>query len=105
MAEHGTTRLQAPVRVLVVDGHAVVREGLRTFLGLQEGIEVGGEAGDGREAVEQARRLRPDVVLMDLVMPGGDGVAATRALREQVPEARVVVLTSYLDDERLLPAL
>ena len=94
-----------PIRVLVVDDHAVVREGLRTFLALQDGLAVAGEAADGEEAVREAERLRPDVVLMDLVMPRLDGVAAMRELRRRVPSARVIVLTSFLDDERLLPAL
>jgi DNA-binding NarL/FixJ family response regulator len=93
------------IRVLIVDDHAVVREGLRTFLDLQDGIEVVGEAGDGEQAVREAERLRPDVVLVDLVMPKLDGVQTMRALRERVPSARAVVLTSYLDDERLLPAI
>jgi two-component system, NarL family, response regulator LiaR len=93
------------IRVLVVDDHAVVREGLRTFLSLQDGIEVVGEAGDGREAVAAAERERPDVVLMDLVMPRLDGVEAMRELRTRVPAARVIVLTSFLDDDRLLPAI
>ena len=93
------------IRVLVVDDHAVVREGLRGFLELQEGIEVVGEAVDGRDAVEAATRLLPDVILMDLVMPRLDGVAAMRLLRESVPDARVIVLTSFLDDDTLLPAL
>lgn len=94
-----------PIRVLVADDHAVVREGLRTFLDLQDGIEVVGEAGDGEEAIREAERLQPDVVLIDLVMPRLDGVQAMRELRERVPGARAVVLTSFLDDERLLPAL
>jgi two-component system, NarL family, response regulator LiaR len=94
-----------PIRVLIVDDHAVVREGLRAFLDLQEGITVVGEAGDGRQAIEQAQALTPDVILMDLVMPGLDGVGAMRAVHELVPSSRVVVLTSFLDDERLMPAL
>jgi len=93
------------IRVLVVDDHAVVREGLRTFLSLQDGIDVVGEAGDGREAVAVAERERPDVVLMDLVMPRLDGVQAMRELRARVPRTRVIVLTSFLDDDRLLPAI
>ena len=71
-----------PIRVLIVDDHAVVREGLRAFLELQDGIEVAGEAGDGAEAIELAQRLAPDVILMDLVMPRLDGIGAMRALRE-----------------------
>jgi DNA-binding NarL/FixJ family response regulator len=91
--------------VLIVDDHAVVREGLRTFLELQDGIQVIGEAADGEQAVERALALEPDVVLMDLVMPGLDGVGAMRSLQERVPASRVIVLTSFLDDERLMPAL
>jgi DNA-binding NarL/FixJ family response regulator len=94
-----------PIRVLIADDHGVVREGLRAFLELQDGIAVAGEAADGEAAVLEAERLRPDVILMDLVMPRLDGVAAMRALRERVPSARVVVLTSFLDDDRLLPAI
>jgi two-component system, NarL family, response regulator LiaR len=83
----------------------VVREGLRAFLDVQEGIEVVGEAADGEDAIEAAERLRPDVVLMDLVMPRLDGVGAMRALQTRAPRVRVVVLTSFLDDDKLLPAL
>ena len=94
-----------PIRVLIVDDHAVVREGLRSFLELQEGIVIVGEASDGAEAVAAAERQPPDVVLMDLVMPNVDGVTAMRQLRDRVPQARVIVLTSFLDDDRLLPAI
>jgi NarL family two-component system response regulator LiaR len=93
------------IRVLIVDDHAVVREGLRIFLELQDGIEVVGEASDGSEAIDRAVALAPDVVLMDLVMPKVDGVQAMRALHQRTPRARVIVLTSFLDDERLLPAV
>jgi NarL family two-component system response regulator LiaR len=95
----------APIRVLVADDHAVVREGLRTFLSLQEGIEVCGEAADGEAAVREAELRRPDVILMDLVMPRLDGVGAMRELRRRLPECRVIVLTSYAQDDRLLPAI
>jgi DNA-binding NarL/FixJ family response regulator len=91
--------------VLLVDDHEVVREGLRAFLELQDGIEVVGEAGDGEQALEQADRLRPDVILMDLVMPKLDGVGAMRELRRRTPASRVIVLTSFTEDDRLLPAI
>jgi NarL family two-component system response regulator LiaR len=93
------------IRILIVDDHAVVREGLRTFLELQDGLEVVGEAEDGAAAIATAERVRPDVVLMDLVMPRLDGVEAMRELRARVPGARVIILTSFADDDRLLPAL
>jgi DNA-binding NarL/FixJ family response regulator len=93
------------IRVLIVDDHAVVREGLRTFLDLQDGIEVVGEAADGEQGVDAAERLGPDVVLMDLVMPKLDGVGAMRELRTRAPDAHVIVLTSFLDDDRLMPAI
>jgi NarL family two-component system response regulator LiaR len=93
------------IRVLIVDDHAVVREGLRTFLALQEGIEVVGEAADGAQALTQAQRLNPDVILMDLVMPELDGVSAMQELRGRASASRVIVLTSFLDDDRLMPAI
>jgi two-component system, NarL family, response regulator LiaR len=93
------------IRILIVDDHSVVREGLRQFLALQDGFEVVGEAADGLEAVVAARALGPEIVLMDLTMPRRDGVEAMRELRTSVPEARVIILTSFLEDDRLLPAL
>ena len=93
------------IRVMLVDDHAVVREGLRTFLELQDGIEVVGEAEDGREGLAEAEQLRPDVILMDLVMPVLDGVGAMRELRQRLPATRVIVLTSFAEDDRLLPAI
>ncbi len=94
-----------PIRVLIVDDHTVVREGLRTFLELQDGIAVVGEASDGEQAVQRAAELAPDVILMDLVMPRLDGIGAMRALRDRSPSSQVIVLTSFLDDDRLMPAL
>ena len=99
MAEHG------PIRVLIVDDHQVVRQGLRTFLELQDDIEVVGEAGDGRAAVELAARLEPDVVLMDIVMPRLDGIEATRRIKEHAPGVGVIALTSFAGDDQVLPAL
>ena len=93
------------IRVLVVDDHAVVRQGLRTFLELQDDIEVVGEAGDGEAALEAVARLTPDVVLMDLVMPRLGGVRAIERLREAAPATRVIVLTSFLDEDKVLPAV
>ncbi len=93
------------IRVVVADDHAVVRQGLRTFLDLQDDMEVVGEAVDGAEAVEQAERTAADVVLVDLVMPGVDGLEALRRLRERVPTARAIVLSSFIDDEKLFPAV
>jgi two-component system, NarL family, response regulator LiaR len=93
------------ITILVVDDHAVVREGLRAFLGLQDGFEIVGEAVDGEEALEQAERLDPDVILMDLVMPVRDGVSAMQVLKQRASRSRVIVLTSFLEDDRLLPAL
>jgi NarL family two-component system response regulator LiaR len=91
--------------VLLVDDHRVVRQGLRDFLELQEDIEVIGEASSGEEGVQFARELLPDVVLMDLVMPGIDGVEATRRIKTVSPSTRVIVLTSFADDDKVFPAI
>ena len=93
------------IRVLIADDHAVVRQGLRTFLELQEEIDVVGEAADGEEAVEAATRLAPDVVLMDLVMPRLEGAEAISRIRELGLETRVIVLTTFLDDDKLFAAI
>jgi DNA-binding NarL/FixJ family response regulator len=93
------------IRVLIADDHAVVRQGLRTFLDLQDDIEVVAEAGDGAEALAAAEQHAPDVVLIDLVMPNVDGIEAIRGLRERVPAARAIVLSSFIDDEKLFPAV
>jgi DNA-binding NarL/FixJ family response regulator len=96
---------EEPIRVFLADDHPVVREGLRTFLESRDAIDVVGEAGDGESAVTAIERLRPDVVLMDLVMPGMGGVAAIRRIHERVPGTRVVVLTSFASDDQVIPAV
>ena len=93
------------IRVVLADDQRVVREGLGTLLGLLDGVEVVGTAADGQEAVELARRLDPDIVLMDLRMPRCDGIEATRRLAAARVRARVVVLTTYADDASVLAAL
>ena len=97
--------MSEPIRVLLVDDHAVVRQGLRAFLQLQPDVEVVGEADGGRAAVAAAEAGRPDVVLMDLVMPAGDGVEAIRAVAAAAPGARVLVLSSFTDEERIFAAM
>ncbi|MEU4684455.1 response regulator [Streptomyces xinghaiensis] len=93
------------VRVLLVDDHQVVRRGLRTFLEVQDDIEVVGEASDGDEGVTRAEELRPDIVLMDVRMPGTDGIEALRKLRELENPARVLVVTSFTEQRTVVPAL
>jgi NarL family two-component system response regulator LiaR len=93
------------IRILLVDDHAVVRQGLRTLFELQDDMEVAGEGSSGGEAVELAARLEPDVIVLDLVMPGMDGVEATRRILERSPRSRVLILTSFGDDDKVFPAI
>ena len=93
------------ISVLIVDDHTIVRQGLRTFLELQEDIEVVGEASNGVDAVEQVRQLLPDVVLMDLVMPEMDGIEATRSIRSLIPSTKVIILTSFAEDDKVFPSI
>jgi NarL family two-component system response regulator LiaR len=102
---HQRDAVTAPIRLLIVDDHSVVREGLRAFLRLQEGIEVVGEAADGEEAVRVAATSSPDVVLLDLVMPSGDGIGAIRRLIAVAPGVRVLILTSFADDAQIFAAI
>lgn len=98
-------REKSTIRVLLVDDHQVVRRGLRTFLEVQEDIEVVGEASDGDEGVARAEELRPDVVLMDVKMPGTGGIEALRKLRELQNPARVLIVTSFTEQRTVVPAL
>jgi DNA-binding NarL/FixJ family response regulator len=93
------------IAVLIADDHVVVRQGLRSILGLHPEVRVVGEAANGAEALQRARELKPDVVLMDIQMPVMDGIEATRQLRQHLPECKVVILTSFAEDEHIFPAL
>lgn len=93
------------ISVLIVDDHPVVRQGLRTFLETQDDLEIVGDASSGEEALALIGEVLPDVVLMDLVMPGIDGIEATRRARELSPSSKVIVLTSFADDEKVFPAI
>ena len=94
-----------PISVLLIDDHRVVRQGLRDFLELQDDIEVVGEAGSGEEGVKAVQDKLPDVVLMDMVLPGIDGVEATRRIKSASPSTQVIVLTSFTDDDKVFPAI
>ena len=100
-----TSTPAAPVRLLVVDDHEVVREGLVAMLDRREGFQVVAEAGTVAEAVEQARRHRPDLVVLDVRLPDGSGIEACREIRSELPATRVVMLTSYPDEEAVLSAI
>jgi NarL family two-component system response regulator LiaR len=93
------------IRVLVADDHAVVREGLRALIESEPGMTLVGEAADGVEAVRESCALRPDVILLDLVMPRKGGIEAIREIREQHPRARILVITSFAEDDKVFPAI
>lgn len=109
-AARGAPAVETPpappvIRVLIADDHAVVRQGLRMFIDLQDDMQVVGEGADGSEAVALAEKLKPDLVLLDLVMPQMDGVEATAKIKAACPETRVIILTSFGEDDKVLPAI
>ncbi|MGY3725068.1 two component transcriptional regulator, LuxR family [Granulicatella balaenopterae] len=93
------------IKVLLVDDHEMVRLGVAAYLSIQDDIEVIGEAENGQEGVKKALALRPDVILMDLVMPIMDGIEATKEILSQWPEAKIIIVTSFIDDEKVYPAI
>ena len=93
------------IRVLIADDHAIVRKGIRALLATEPEIEVVGEAQDGEEAITKAQEAQPDVILMDLIMPGMDGLEATRDLSTRLPDSRILVLTSFAGDDKVFPAI
>lgn len=95
----------APIRVMLVDDHTMVRRGLATFLSVFDDLELAGEAADGDEAIQLCARLLPDIVLMDIIMPNIDGVTATRAIRQRFPTVQVIALTSFAEEELVQNAL
>lgn len=97
--------MRDPITVLIVDDHAVVRQGVRTFLAAQPDIAIAGDVGSGEEAIQMAAELAPDVALMDLVMAGMDGIETTRRLKRVSPRTQIIVLTSYHQDEHIFPAI
>ena len=97
--------MSEPIRLLIVDDHTLVREGMKAFMETRPEVDVIGEAGDGFGAVEKARTLKPDVILLDMVMPGKDGLAAIQEIKQENPDAKILVLTSFTDDDKVFPAI
>jgi two-component system, NarL family, response regulator LiaR len=97
--------LSQPLRLLIADDHAIVREGLRALFDTEPGLELVGEAADGEQAVALARSLRPDVILLDMLMPRKDGLQALAEIKQHDPEARILVLTSFAEDDKVFPAI
>lgn len=93
------------IRILIADDHHVVRKGLVFFLRTQKGLDIVGEAANGKEAIELAESLKPDMILMDLVMPEMDGIEATRIIKHSCPEIKIMMLTSFSDQDHVIPAL
>jgi NarL family two-component system response regulator LiaR len=100
-----TNTISNPIRILIVDDHAVVREGLRSFIQIKPDMEVVGEAADGIEAVEKALSLEPDVILLDIVMPRLDGVGTIEQLNQEGCTSRILVITSFAEDDQIFPAI
>ena len=96
---------RSPIRILIADDHAMVREGIRSFLQVNPDMEVVGEAADGVEAVEQALTLQPDIILLDIMMPRLDGIGAIKQLKEEGCPARILVITSFAEDDQVFPAI